>query len=242
MKPLPRAAGLVAALMLATIPLTAGAQTVVMPDTQSSLSLSARGETQVQPDEASVSIGVQTKAATAAEAMSQNALAMHGVMAALKEKGLPDQAIQTAGVNLNPQYDYQPNQPPHLDGYLASNSVTVTVDNLAKLGPVIDAVTQGGANQINGVSFGLKDRRAAEDVARLAAVKDLRAKADLYAEATGYHLGRLIRLSEGGANTVVPVRVTAMAAPRLQGVPVTQVSPGELTVRIDINGSYELVK
>lgn len=118
----------------------------------------------------------------------------------------------------------------------------MTVDDLASLGPVIDAATAAGANQINGVNFGLKDPRAAEDAARLAAVNDLRAKADLYAQATGYRLGRLIRLSEGGADAVVPVRVMATAAPRVQGVPVTPVSPGELTVRIDITASYELVK
>jgi hypothetical protein len=243
MNPLPRAAGLAAALMLAASPMAAAAQTVIAPDAQSALSLSAHGETKVQPDEATISIGVQTKAATAAEAMSLNARAMSDVMAALRQKGLPDRAIQTAGVNLSPQYDYQQNQPPRLDGYQASNVVTVTVDDLARLGPVIDAVTAAGANQINGVSFGLKDRRAAEDAARLAAVKDLRAKADLYAEATGYHLGRLIRLSEGGANELVPVRVTAMTAGmRVQGVPVTPTAPGELTVRIGITAAYELVK
>jgi uncharacterized protein YggE len=118
----------------------------------------------------------------------------------------------------------------------------VTVDDLARLGPVLDAVTAAGVNQINGVSFGLKDPRAAEDAARLAAVKDLRAKADLYAGATGYRLGRLIRLSEVGANAVVPIRVNALAVTGGQGAPATPVAPGELTVRIDITASYELAK
>jgi len=118
--------------------------------------------------------------------------------------------------------------------------VTIVVEELARLGPAVDAVTAAGANQINGISFGLKDSSAAEDQARLAAVKALRAKAELYAAATGYRVSRLVSLSEGGGIEPGPV-VPMMMKARMAAAP-TPVAAGELTVRIDVNGLYELAK
>jgi uncharacterized protein YggE len=205
------------------------------------LSLSAHGEMHVTPDKAALTLGVQTKAPTAAEAMRQNADQMTMVIAALRRAGVAEKDIRTSNINLAAQYDYQQNQTPRLTGYEAANDVSVTVDDLTRLGPAIDAVTAAGANQLYGISFGLKDPGAAEDAARRQAVQALRAKAALYAEATGYRVGRLISLSEGGG----------YRAPQVQGVPVmamaraaapTPVSAGELTVRIDIDGLYELAR
>jgi len=238
-------AAAVSALLLAATPLAAQAQTAPdesMPKgaaaARSVLNLSAYGETKVAPDEATITLGVQTKAATAAEALSQNAIQMNRVVAALHAAGLADKAIQTTNLSLDPQYVYNQNQPPQLTGYQASNDVQITVDDLSKLGRTIDAVVGAGANQVNGISFGLKNPDAASDAARLAAVRALKAKADLYAGATGYHLGRLISLSEGGGYTPSPIRpMMAMAKMSAEATPV---SPGELTVRIDISGLYEL--
>ena len=99
--------------------------------------------------------------------------------------------------------------------------------------------TAAGANQINGISFGLKDSSAAEDQARLAAVRALRAKAELYAGATGYRVSRLVSLSEGGGAEPSPVVPMMMAR---TAVAKTPVAAGELTVRIDVNGVYELAR
>jgi uncharacterized protein YggE len=244
MKNLVRASTL-AVLLLGSTALAAHAQSATgqaerMFDA-TTLSLSAHGEVNVAPDKAAITLGVQTKAPTAAEAMRQNAEQMTMVMAALRRAGVADKDIRTSNISLAPQYDYQQNQAPRLTGYEATNDVSVTVDDLTRLGPAIDAVTTAGANQLYGISFGLKDPGAAEDAARREAVEALRAKAVLYAQATGYHIGRLISLSEGGG----------YRAPQIQGVPIaamaraaapTPVSAGELTVRIDIEGLYELTR
>jgi uncharacterized protein YggE len=242
MKTLVRAAGLASALLVSTAAV-ASAQTAEpsrMFDA-TTLSLSAHGETKVTPDEATITLGVQTTAPVAAEAMAENAQHMADVTAALKRAGIPDKDIQTSNLSLSAQYNYVQNEPPKLTGYQASNDVTITVEDLPKLGPTIDAVTAAGANQINGISFGLKDPAAAEDAARLAAVKALRAKAELYAGATGYHIARLVSLSEGGGYEPGPVQPMMMAKARVQAVP-TAVSSGQLTVGIDVNGLYELAK
>jgi hypothetical protein len=243
MKVLVRAAALsmliaasVAAVGQAQTP-PAGAQRMFDATT---LNLSAHGETQVAPDQAVITLGVQTKAVTAAQAMADNARQMTAVMGALRGAGIADKDIQTSNLSLDAQYDYEQNQPPRLSGYQASNDVVITVRDLARLGPAIDAVAAAGANQITGISFGLKDPSTAEDAARLAAVKALRAKADLYAQATGYHVARLVNLSEGGYGPEPVAAPMAMAMRVAAAPPPTPVSGGQLTVQVDINGIYEL--
>ncbi len=240
MKTLIRAAALAA--MLSAGALSAHAQA---PSTgadamfrATTLSLSAYGETRIAPDMATINVGVTTQATTAVEAMQQNATRMSQVMSALTRQGIAARDIQTSSLNLSPQYDYRENQPPLLRGYQAQNQLTIRVMDVSKLGVAIDAVVSAGSNQINGISFGLKDPRAAEDAARREAVQALRAKVDLYATATGHRVLRLVNLSEGGGySPPQPVPMLAMARAEKAD---TSISGGELSVRIDVNGVYEL--
>jgi uncharacterized protein YggE len=204
------------------------------------LSITASGEVKAAPDKATITLGVQTTAPTAAQAMADNAQRMGQVTAALRRQGVADKDIQTSNINLSAQYNYEQNKAPQLVGYQASNEVTITVEDLKRLGPTIDAVTSTGANQINGVAFGLKDPQGAQDQARLKAVQALAAKAQLYAGAAGYRVGRLVNLSEGGGAQVIPMaaRVGYVANARAA----TPVEPGELTVRAEVSGLYELAK
>jgi uncharacterized protein len=208
------------------------------------LSLSAYGEAKAAPDMATITLGVVTEAATAAEAMAANATRMAQVTAALRRGGIAEKDIQTSGLNLNPQYRYQENRPPLLTGYQASNMVTVTVRDLKRLGQAVDATVGAGANQVHGISFGLENRAAAETAAREAAVRSLMEKAEFYARATGHRIVRLVTLSEGaspGYPVPPPAPVAAMRMEALQK-DMTSVSPGELTLRVDITGLYELAR
>ena len=205
------------------------------------LSISAAGEVKAAPDQASITLGVQTTQPTAAAAMAENARRMSDVVAALRRQGLSGKDIQTSGINLSAQYDYQPNVAPKLIGYQASNQVTITVSDLARLGPTLDAVTAAGANEIQGIGFQLKDPQGPEDAARLQAVRALQAKAELYARASGYRIGRLANLSEGGGVQPVPM-AKVMSFARAGAAAQTPVEPGQLTVRIEVSGLYELVR
>lgn len=206
------------------------------------LNLSAYGEANVVPDQATINLGVSSRAATAQEAMRANNVAMNQVVAALRRQGIEERQIQTSGLNLNPQMVYRENQSPQVTGYEASNQVTVTVNDLARLGPTVDAVVAAGSNQINGISFGLRDPKAAEDQARQAAVRALRAKADLYAQATGHRVQRLVSLDEGTSfsNPPPPRPYARMVAAQAASAEMASVSPGELKVRVDISATYEL--
>ncbi len=205
------------------------------------LNVSAGGEVKAAPDMATISLGVQTQAPTAAQAMADNARRMSEVTAALKRAGIEPKDIQTSGLNLGAQYAYEQNKPPRLTGYQASNQVTISVYDLARLGGTLDAVVAVGANQINGISFGLKDPQAAEDEARLEAVRTLQAKVKLYMGATGYTSSRLINLSEG-SGAAPPPRPLMYAMKAEAAAPPTPVEAGELTIRAEVSGLYELEK
>lgn len=225
-----------------TVQQTPVSSTIQMIQTQPSLNLAATGEVRVAPDMATVTFGVVTEAPTAQAAMAQNAERMNAVSAALRRAGVAERDIQTSGLNLQAQYDYQENQPPKLRGYQASNRVTVRVMDLTKTGATVDAVVAAGVNQIDGVAFGLKDPSTAENEARRLAVRALQAKAQLYAEALGVQLGGVRSLNEGGGYAPPPpmpmyaMRAQSMAADS------TPVSGGELSVKIDVTGVYDIVR
>ena len=207
-----------------------------------SLNLSAYGEVKAAPDMATISFGVQTEAATAQEAMRDNATRMTQVMAALRRAGIAERDVQTSGLNLSAQYDYVQNEPPKLRGYQAVNRVTVTINDLSKVGTTADAVVAAGVNQIDGISFGLKDPSAAEDRARQLAVRALQAKAQLYAQALNVQLAGIRNLSEGGGYSPAPPQLFAVRAMAMESRDSTPVAAGELTVRIDITGVYDIAR
>jgi len=192
---------------------------------------------------ASIALGVQTEAPTAAQALSDNAAQMVRVMAALKRAGLAEKDIRTSGLNVNPQYVYEQNKPPRLTGYQASDQVTVIAHDLKRLGQTVDAAVGAGATNVGAISFGLDDPRPAEDAARLEAVKALQAKAALYARALGHPIVRLVSFTEGGGDAVPPP--PAPPPPRAyaaKAMSTTQVSPGEMQVQVEVSGVYELAR
>lgn len=203
------------------------------------LNVSATGEVKATPDQATITVGVRTTGKTAADAMKANRDLMNTTVTALTAQGIQKRDIQTTNLNLSAQYAYEQNQSPRLTGYQADNEVTITVRDVARLGQTVDAVTAGGANQVNGISFGLADPRPAQDDARRAAAKALRAKADLYAQAEGLRVVRLVNLSEGEIGPVYQPKMVAMRAMSAASAP-TPVEPGELSVDIRLSAVYEL--
>lgn len=203
------------------------------------LDVAATGEVHVAPDMATISLGVSNTAPTAAEAMQATNAAMARVVGAVRAAGVDERQIQTSAIDLAPQYVYAQNQPPTLTGYQATNQVSVNVLDLARLGPVADAVVAAGATNIGSISFGLQSRVSAENAARLAAVKALDDKAALYADAAGYHIKRLVSLAEGSSATPSPP-VPLMRFAAAEAAPATPVETGQLTVTIEVSGEFEL--
>ena len=205
------------------------------------ISVSGLGEVKTRPDMAIVTSGVISEAASAQDALSKNNAAMAAVIAALKNAGVAEDDIQTSNFSVSPQYPpYQPNQTatPRISGYQVSNQVTASVKDLAKLGTTLDALVRAGSNQINGIMFDVKEPKKVLDEARKKAVADAKAKAELYAEAAGVSLGRVVQISEsGGVIEPQPMYRAKMVAADAAAVPV---APGQQTLTASVSIVYEL--
>jgi uncharacterized protein len=205
------------------------------------VSISGLGEVKSPPDMATISTGVVSEAVSAKDALAKNNAAMAAVIAALKNAGIKEEDIQTSDFSVSPKYPpYQPNQTTQrIVGYTVSNNVTAHVKTLKNLGPILDALVQSGSNQIGGITFGIDEPKKVLDEARKKAVADARAKAELYAEAAGVSLGRVIHISEQTAITP-PMPMMRMARAELAQDASVPIAAGQQTVSATISITYEI--
>jgi hypothetical protein len=153
------------------------------------------------PDRASFTFGVEGRGTTASEALAESSAAIKRVVDALKDAGVDGDDIQTQQVSL---YPVTSDDGRHIEGYAASSSVFVKVENLDRAGPIVDAAVGAGANTVYGPSL---ERSDADELARdalAAAVADARAKAETLAEAAGGSLGQVLAVAESSASTPMP--------------------------------------
>lgn len=222
---------------LAALPAAAQTAATISAD-GTLLSISARAEASRAPDIASISAGVVTQATDGNTAMRQNAEQMTRVLAAIKAAGIPDKDVQTSGIHLNPQYQYADNQSPKIAGYQASNSVSLKVRDLSRLGKALDALAAQGANQINGPSFEIDQPEPVYDEARLAALKKAQARAETYAKALGLRVRRIVSISESNGGGFRPMPMMAMARGKAEMD--TAVAPGETTLSVSLDVVFEM--
>lgn len=209
------------------------------------LSVSAEGKAERVPDLAVFNAGVTTQGKTAGEALAANSAAMTRVIAALKRAGIADRDIQTSNLAVNPVYAEPRRLPdgsvehrtPEIVGYQVNNSVSVRQRKLEDYGKVIDTLVTAGANQVNGPSFMLDQPDAAMDEARTEAVKKARARAELYAQAAGLKVVRIVSISEtGGFSPPSPVMYRREAAQAASA----PVAAGEVALEVNVTVQFEL--
>jgi len=202
------------------------------------ITVTARAEVQAEPDLATLTLGVEATAKTAAAAMAQASDSTAAVLDYLAEAGVEKADMQTSQLSLNPIWsNYSASNPTRrIDGFAASNMVTVRVRDLDSLGRVLDQVIQKGANSFRGLSFGLQNPDPLMDQARIEAVQEARRKAELYAQAAGVTLGPLVSLSEAG--NVVPQPMMMMEAARMSAdVPIAM---GEVGISAGVTLVFEI--
>ena len=196
----------------------------------------------VAPDEATVRLGIVRQAANAQAAQEQANAVAQEILNALGRAGVAANQIQTARLVLSPVY--APRSPesrdaPRIVAYNAANTVSVRLQNLTLVGPVIDAGLKAGANQLEGVQFGLRNDLPARQEALKRAVEEARGKAQTMAEALRVNLGEVLEASEGGISVVD--HVEAFAASRaMVAAPETPVSPGQIQVNANVTIRYRI--
>ena len=210
----------------------------IQPET--TLNISATGQVERAPDLAILTGGVTTDAKTAQEALAANREAMVALFGVLEEAGIEDKDIQTSNFSLNARYNYPRNESPVLVGYTASNMVTVRVHDLANVGPIIDAMVAEGGNTFNGVQFALEDPSEAQDEARRKAMEAALARAELYANAAGLKIKRIVTMSESGGYMPQPMPMMAMRAMDMAESAPTPIAGGEVGYSATVNIQFEL--
>lgn len=231
-------------LALVAIAGPVAAQTTVGPG-ETLLQIQTVGEATTRPDLATVSIGVVSTGTTAREATDANATQISAVIAALRKAGVEARYLRTQQINVQPRFarnspsDYEGQA--QITGYVARNSVGVTIVDLAKASDVIAAGFGAGANSVNGPYLSLRNDTAALAEARRDALAKARVEADAYADGLGMKVVRVLRLSERG-NTATPDlfvsarSVSAVAAPP----PPPPISAGEMRERATLWIDYAL--
>jgi uncharacterized protein YggE len=194
------------------------------------------GLVRTAPDQAFVSISVESRAKTPREAQRLNAAAMTAVQEKLKGAGFSGDAIRTQQLQLSPQFDFVGGKQT-LREYLAQNTIEVRVEPVERVGEIADLTVGAGATSVTNIRFDLKDRRAVEQKALQEAVAQARARAEAIAQAASRAIDRIVRIEDHVQNEAPPPRpYMAMArSAAAEAQPETPVAPGTLEIRAHVS-------
>ena len=245
-------AGVVALLALALLVMGAAVMNAPAANAQESsgaglprtITVVGEGKVKVEPDIARANIGVDVVRPTVKEASAANKEIIDGVLAALKEAGVAEEDIQTSGFSVYAER-YGPNGPLPEDevNYRVTNNVTVVVRDLSKVGDVLDAAIEAGANNIYGVEFALDDPNSVESEARKKAIEDAKAKAAELAGLNDVTLGQVVSVSEViGDMGYFAGNFSQMSAPALGGGGGPTIQPGQLSLVMQLQVVYEIAE
>jgi uncharacterized protein YggE len=205
------------------------------------LNINGSGKAYLTPDIAYVNIGVHTEDKNASEAVGANNQKSQKVIDTLLSQGIDEKDIQTTNFSIYPQQQYDSQGKPTGEIiYEVDNSVIVTVRKIDKVGQVLDAVVQAGANSINSVEFDVADKTKALSEARKAAVQDAGAKAEELATAAGVELGEVQTINEYTGGSPTPIYKAGAPAPMAVEAAAVPIQPGQLILTVEVSIIYEI--
>jgi uncharacterized protein YggE len=210
----------------------AGAQEAPQPR----ITVTGEASISVEPDVAQLRAGVVIDAKTAREAAEANSRTMNAVMAAVRALGIAERDVQTSRYLIQPLYEGGRPQRDRISGFQATNSVTLKIRQIDKLGEIIDRLAAAGANSMGGVEFLVSDPSKPLDEARKQAIADARRRAELYASAAGVALGGVFSITEQSVGVSFP----PMPMGRAAAAPETPIAPGERTLRLAVTVTFDL--
>lgn len=222
---------LMAALFAASLALPVQAQA---QEPLRQISVSGEGSVEVEPDMATITLGVTQQAKEAGAAMQATSDAVSQVLARLETAGIAQRDLQTRQLTLSTVWS-QPrgeDQERQITGFVASNTVLVRVRDMDALGGILDAVISEGANNFSGLRFGVQNPDPLQDEARKRAVADAMARARLLAEAAGVTLGPVLTINDQGGSQPMPM--AEMSTMRLASAKVP-VAAGEISVSASVS-------
>jgi uncharacterized protein len=195
---------------------------------------------QAQPDTAILTVSVVTQGRRALDAQQDNANKSDAVVRALKSAAGAGAEVKTSGYSLQPMRVYKEGQPPTITGYEARNSVTVTMSDLTKVGPVIDATALAGANDVAGISFTLRKDRPARDQALAEATREALSKAQVIASALGGRVVHIVEVQEEGVERPRPIYEVQAQMRTMAATTPIEVGSLDITSRVQLIAEVEV--
>lgn len=191
------------------------------------------GEVRAAPDMATIGVGTEHTAPTPKEAQTVVARAMTAVQERLTAAGVPKDAVRTTAYDVQARVDWvNGKQVPR--GYLARHMIDVRVDDLARVGELLELAIGAGGTSVQGVRFDLKQRATLEREALTRAVADARARADAVAAGAGSTIAGIVRIEESGLGGGPEPLMMRMAAAPMAGDSAPPVTPGETVIRASV--------
>jgi len=225
------------------LPIAANATQIEITSEGPVIELSVYESVSAEPDLVTIGAGVTSQARSAVEAMRQNAAEMQRVIDQIRALGVADEDIQTTGINLNAQYDYDRDTRRQIfRGYQVSNRVSVKLRDIEGTGRALDALVSAGATDLSGPSFSIENDEEAKALARSRAVERAETRAQAYAEMYGFDGVRVLAVSEAiqGRGPMPQMEMRAMAADA-QSASIAPVQPGQVSTGVSITIKYEMV-
>lgn len=215
------------------------------------ITVQGQGRAMLPPDVARISFTVQNTSATVADAQAATTKQVDAAIAFVKEQGVAEKDVRTFSYNISPQYSY-PNpctagavcpeysRAPRITGYQVSESIQVTMRDLAKVGDMLGGLGKLEVQNVNGPDFALDDSTAGYDAARADAIAKAKAQADLLAKELGVRLGKIVNFSESSGGYPYPMMAYGMGGMAESKASAPSVPAGENTYTASVSVTYEI--
>ena len=205
------------------------------------LSVNGQGIVEAAPERATISIGVQTQDRDASRAQALNAKAAQDIINSIVSLGVERKYIRTSDYNFRPTYRQDENRRNEINGYIVNNTVYIVLDDLSLVGKVIDVSLSHGANNINSLDFGIKNRKKLQDEALAMAIRDAKQRAELVARELGKTIVGIQNISiDTGGVDVMRSNSIMMKAEMAMADYATPIEGGTLTCSASVRITFIL--
>lgn len=201
------------------------------------ITVTGTGSVSGVPDRLHLDVGVEVRRPTAPHAYLRAADAASRVFDALDSLAFPSLTRATRQIGLRADIHWGENQEQKVSGYVASQDLTVTIDNLVSASDVLDAVVHAGGDdaRITSLAFGFSDPADRAALAQRAAWQDAHDRAQRWADLAGCALGAVESVTEEAG--AVPRPLLRTMAAESSSMPV---APGEATVACSVTVSWRI--
>jgi hypothetical protein len=203
-----------------------------------SINVSGEGKVKVAPDQASISISIETKGSKANDVKQQNDKKMDAILKFIKNSNIAKEDYQTQRVSLNPNYDYEKKK----YSYIATQTLQILLKDLSKYDVLMEGLVDQGINRIDNVEFKSSKMKELQSDARKLAVKDAKAKAEDFVSVLGQKVGKALLISDNSQSYVSQPRMYAMKSSMVmdESIPKETLAIGEIEIMANVSVSFIL--